>query len=92
MVAHEIHEECIALREEMKDALEQVGSHMNYGHFVDNQFAFECPSNPGRDYLCIVKDHKSEKPQIMSCYQNQKNTRPVQMESEHVVWFEVSSD
>ena len=31
VVAHEFHEECIALREEMKDALEQVGSHSGSG-------------------------------------------------------------
>ena len=92
VVAHEIHEECVALRKEVKEALEQVGSHMNYGNFVDYQFAFECPRHPGRDHLCIVKDHQSEKPQIMLCYQNQRNTRPVKMESEHVIWFEVSSD
>ena len=87
VVAHEIHEECVALREEVKEALEQVGSHMNYGNFVDYQFAFECPSHPGRDHLSIVKDRQSKKPQIMSCYKNHKNPRPVSMECEHVVWF-----
>ena len=87
VVAHEIHEVCVALREEVKEALEQVGSHMNYGNFVDYQFAFECPSHPGRDHLSIVKEHQSEKPQIMSCYQNHKNPTPARMESEHVVWF-----
>ena len=87
VVAHEVHEECVALREEVKEALEQVGSHMNYGNFVDYQFAFECPSHPGRDHLSILKDHQSKKPQIMSCYKNHKNPRPVSMECEHVVWF-----
>ena len=87
VVAHEIDEVCVALREEVEEALEQVGSHMNYGNFVDYQFAFECPSHPGRDHLCIIEDHQSEKPQIMLCYQNQKNPRPVRMESEHIVWF-----
>ena len=87
VVAHEIHEECVALREEVKQALEQVGSHMNYGNFVDYQFAFECPSHPGRDHLCIVKDRQSDKPQIMSCYKNQKSAKPVGMESEQIVWF-----
>ena len=91
VVAHVVHDISLALREEVKEALEQVGSRMNYGNFVDYQFAFECPSHPGRDHLCIVKDHQSEKPQIMSCYQNQKHTRPVKMECKHVVWFEVSS-
>ena len=71
----------------MKEALEQVSSHMNSGNFVDYQFAFECPSHPGRDHLRFIEDHKSEKPQIMLCYQNQKNPRPVRMESLHIVWF-----
>ena len=75
----------MSLREEMKEALEQVGSHMNYGHFVDYQFVFECSSHPGRDHLCIIEDHQSEKPQIMFGYQNQKNPRLVRMESEHIV-------
>ena len=87
VVAHEIHEKCVSLREEVKEALEQVGSHMNYGNFVDYQFAFECPSHPGRDHLCIVKDHLSEKPQIMLCYQKHKSPTPVRMESEQIVWF-----
>ena len=87
VVAHAIDELCVALREEVKEALEQVGSHMNYGNLVDYQFAFECPSHPGRDHLCIINDHPSEKPQIMLCYQNQKNCRPVRMETEHIVWF-----
>ena len=86
VVAHEIDEVCVALKEEVKEALKLVGSHMNYGNFVDYQFAFECPSHPGRDHLCIIED-QSEKPQIMLCYQNQKKMRPLKMESEHIVWF-----
>ena len=48
VVAHEIHEECVALREVMKEALEQIGTHVNYGNFVDYQFALECLSHPRR--------------------------------------------
>ena len=87
VVAHEIHKVCVSLREQVKQALEQVGSHMNYGNFVDYQLAFECPSHPGRDHLCIVKDHPSEKPQIMLCYQKHKSPTPLRMESEQIVWF-----
>ena len=77
----------MSLREEVKEALQQLGSHMNYGNFVDYQFAFEYLSHLGRDYLCIIEDRQSEKPQIMWCYHNQNNFRPVRMESEHIVWF-----
>ena len=44
---YEIHEECVALRKAVAAALEKVSSHMNYGFFLDYQFAFECPSHPG---------------------------------------------
>ena len=87
VVAHEIHEECVSLRTEGQEALEQVCSHMNYGNFVNYQIAFECPSHPGRDHLCIVRDHQSEKPQIMLYYQKHNNPTPVRMESEPMVWF-----
>ena len=87
VVAHKVHKECVSLREEVQEALEQVGSHMNYGNFVDYQFAYECPSHPGRDHLCIVKDHQSERPEIMLCYQIHISPTPVRMESEQIVWF-----
>ena len=85
IVAHELHEECIALRKAVAASLEQVNSHMNYGFFLDYQFAFECPSHPGREHLCIV-DSKS--PKIMSCCQNKKKKTSVAMKFSHKVWFD----
>ena len=83
---HEIHEECIALRKAVAAALEKVSSHMNYGFFLDYQFAYECPSHPGREHLCVV-DSESDTPKIMSCYKDQKDKNSVRMESGHRVWF-----
>ena len=42
-------------------ALEKVTSYMNYGFFLDYQFAFKFPSHPGRGHLCVV-DGESDPP------------------------------
>ena len=84
MVEHELHEECVALRKAVAASLEQVNSHMNYGFFLDYQLAFECPSHPGREHLCVVD---SESPKIMSCCQIKKNRISVVMNFSHKVWF-----
>ena len=83
---HEIHEECFALRKAVAAALEKVSSHMNYGFFLDYQLAFECPSHPGREHLCVV-DSESSTPKIMSCCKDQKDKKSVRMESVHRVWY-----
>ena len=83
---HEVHEECVTLRKAVAAALEKVSSHMNYGFFLDYQFAFECPSHPGREHLCVV-DSESDTPRIMSCYKDQKDKKSVRMESVHRVWY-----
>jgi len=44
----------MAVRQEVTAALEQVSSHMNYSYFLDHHLAFECPTYPGKDHLCIV--------------------------------------
>ena len=88
VVDHALHIECIALRKAVAAALEMVSSHMNYGFFLDYQFAFECLSHPGREHLCVV-DSESDTPKIMSCY---KYKRSIGMETIHKVWYyEVSS-
>ena len=83
---HELHEECVALRKAVADSLEQVNSHMNYGFFLDYQFAFECPSHPGREHLCVV-DGTFENSKFMMCLQNLKHKKPVKMSSNHEIWF-----
>jgi len=86
VVEHELHQECVNLRKAVATALQKVSSHMNYGFFLDYQFAFECPRHPGREHLCVV-DSKSDIPKIMSCYQNQKDKKSICMESVQGVWF-----
>ena len=83
---HKIHEESFALRKAVAAALEKVSSHMNYGFFLDYQFAFECPSHPGREHLCVV-DSESNTPRIMSCYEDLKDKKSIRMESVHRVWY-----
>ena len=83
VVAHQLHDECVAIRQQVVAALEQVGSHMNYGYLLDYQFAFECPSRPGKEHLCI-NDATLEAPLVMNCFHTQE---PVEMKCNHIVWF-----
>ena len=81
-----LHEECVALRKEIAESLEQVNSHMNYGSFLNYQFAFECPSHPGREHLCVA-DGIFENSKLMMCLQKLKHKKPVRMSSIHEIWF-----
>jgi len=86
VVAHEIHEECAAVKQKVTAGLEKVSSRMNYGHFLEYQFAFECPRHSGEGHLSVVDDILVS-PKIMDCLQNPNNPEPVKMESKNTVWF-----
>ena len=86
IIEHEVHKECIALRKAVTASLEQVNSHMNYGFFLDYQFAFECPSHPGGEHLCVV-DGSLENVKLMTCLQSLKHKKPVKLSSIHEIWF-----
>ena len=86
VVEHELHEECVALRKAVAVSLEQVNSHMNYGFFLDYQFAFECPSHPGREHLCVVEG-ALENVRVLKCFKDSKDKKPVKMDYAHNVWF-----
>ena len=82
-----VHNECVTIRQQVVATLEQVGSHMNYGYFLDYQFAFECPSHPGKEHLCVVE----EQSELMECMEDLDDRKPEKMESVHTVWwYEVS--
>ena len=82
----EVHKECAAIRQQIVAALEQVGSHMNYGYFLDYQFAFECPSHPGKEHLCVVEE-QSEVTKLMECLECLDDRKPEKMRSAHTVWW-----
>ena len=82
----EVHKECAATRQQVVAALEQVGSRMNYGNFVDYQFAFECPSHPGKEHLCVVEE-QSEATKLMECLEHLYSRQPEKMTSAHTVWW-----
>ena len=86
IVEHELHEQCVALRKAVVASLEQVNCHMNYGFFLDYQFAFECPSHPGREHLCVVEG-ALDNVTLMMCYQKVNHKKPVKMGSIHEIWF-----
>ena len=65
----EVREECAAIRQQVVAALEHVISHVNYGNFVDYQFAFECPSHPGKEHMCVVAE-QSEETKLMECLEH----------------------
>ena len=74
------------LRKAVAASLEQVNSHMTYSFFLDYQFAFECPSHPGKEHLCVV-DGIFEKSKLIMCLHNLKHKKPVRMSSTHEIWF-----
>ena len=80
------HKECVKIRKEVESTFEKVSSRMNYGYFMDNQFAFECPSHPGREHLCVV-DGQESAPSLMLCLQDLTKKSPMKMSSCHKVWF-----
>ena len=85
IIQHEPHIECVELKKEVESTFEKVSSRMNYGYFMDYQFAFECPTHPGREHLCVQCEESS--PNLMLCLQDMTNVVPVKLISCHKVWF-----
>ena len=85
------HEVCCAVREIIESTLKAVSSRMNYAFSLHYQLSFECPNHPGEDHLCVV-DSTEIIPHKMDCLKNGKNPQPVDMESQHLVWFGKVSD
>ena len=53
----EAHVECAAIRKDVDTTLITTCSRMNYGSFMDYQFAFDCPIHlaNNREHLCVVE-------------------------------------
>ena len=82
----EVPKECAAIRQQVVVALEIVGSRMNYGNFVDYQFAFECPRHPAKGHLCVV-DKQSASTKLVECLEDLDDRKPVKMGSVHTIWW-----
>ena len=77
---------CSSLRGLLESTLGVVTSHMNYSFHMEYQLSFECPSHPGREHLCIV-DADAVSPRFMLCLANMEDQEPLEMQSQHLVWF-----
>ena len=84
----EPHVECAAIRKDVDTTLLTTCSRMNYGSFMDYQFAFDCPIHlaNNREHLCVV-EHREDIPEMMLCLDNHENPEPVELHDEHKVWF-----
>ena len=80
------HEVCGAVREIIESTIKTVTSRMNYAFTASYQLAFECPSHPGRDHLCVVNSRETS-PHMMDCLFNIKDPQPLVMQRQHMVWF-----
>ena len=81
-----VNEECVAIKNNIETTLKKVGSHMNYGSFMDYQFSFKCPLHPGGDHPCVVK--KDEVcPRVMRCLRDRDQPEPVKLSGCHQIWF-----
>ena len=84
----EQHVECASIRREIESTLNTASSRMNYGSFMDYQFAFECPiyHENSQKHVCVV-DRAEGVPDMMLCLYSRGNPDPVELGSEHKVWF-----
>ena len=78
-----LHEVCRAVRNLVESTLKAVATCMHYSFSADYQLAFECPSHPLREHLCVV-DTEEDPPQIMCC---PACFEAVDMQSQHTIWF-----
>ena len=85
-IKHDPHTGCVEIRKEVESTFEKVGSCMNYGNFMDYQFAFECPTHPGRDHLCVCNRNETM-PELMLCLQQMTKKETVVLNDCHKVWF-----
>ena len=81
-----LHKECMALRVEVENTLEEASSRMNYSCYKDYQFSFQCPSHVGGDHLCVI-NREDSLPEVMWCITNRDNPQPVLLQSQHQVWY-----
>ena len=81
-----LHKECMALRVEVENTLEEASSRMNYSCYKDYQFSFQCPSHVGGDHLCVI-NREDSLPEVMWCILNRGNPQPVILQSQHQVWY-----
>ena len=82
------YEECAAIRKEIEATFELISDRVNYGSFMDYQFAFECPlhSENSREHLCVLNGTEST-PIVMECLHNPRNLQPVQLTDLYKIWF-----
>ena len=82
------HEECAAIRKEIEATFEVISDRVNYGSFMDYQFAFECPlhSENSRDHLCVLNRAEGT-PVMMDCLLNPGKLEPVKLSDLHKLWF-----
>ena len=81
-----LNEECSTIRKSIETTFEKVSSRMNYGYFMDYQFAFNCPIHSESDHLCVV-NREDVSPRFMHCLSNCNNPRPVQLKCCHQMWY-----
>ena len=84
----EPHTECASITRAIESILSVVSSRVNYGSFVDYEFAFDCPLHPamGREHLCVL-DRTKTSAGIMLCLCSAGNPQPVKAPTNVLVWF-----
>jgi len=75
---------CASIRSIIESTLDTVTSHMNYEFKMGYKFAFECPTHPGRQHLCVLEIETSS---FMECLLDPNDRQPVPLQPEHRVWF-----
>ena len=76
---------CSDIRSTLESTLKDIHSYMKYSSSARFQYGFECPTHPGKEHLCVLKNLASNR---LLCLQNSKKCTVLPMKDmKHTVWF-----
>ena len=76
---------CADVRTTLSAALEGVHADLKYHSTTKLQYAFECPSHPGKEHLCVLPEESGD---TLLCLENQKRSDIIRMKNaKHQIWF-----
>ena len=76
---------CSDIRSTLKSTLNDIHSYMKYSSSARFQYGFECPTHPGKEHLCVLRNLTSNR---LLCLQNPKKHAVLPMkDKKQTVWF-----
>ena len=75
---------CFDIRSTLESTLKDIHSYMKYSSSTRFQYGFECPTHPGKEHLCVLKNLTSNR---LLCLHPKKCTVLSMKDMKHTVWF-----